>query len=85
MRKYEILSLIAGLAIVLILFSCKKDEKDIKPYEQAENIYSGDINVDLNSVPFNTLSEYNFFDGDLAEQNPVNGVLPYQPASSLFN
>ncbi|MCB0457867.1 MAG: hypothetical protein KDC91_08995, partial [Flavobacteriaceae bacterium] len=36
------------------------------------------------SVPYPTLSEYNFFEGDLANHEPVYGVLPYEPISTLF-
>ncbi|HAT65007.1 MAG TPA: hypothetical protein DCS66_10445, partial [Flavobacteriaceae bacterium] len=42
------------------------------------------VNFDINAVPYNTLSEYNFFEGDLASQEPVYGVLPYDLISPLF-
>lgn len=40
--------------------------------------------LDLAEIPYQTLSEYNFFKGDLSDQNPVYGVLPYEPINSLF-
>ncbi len=40
---------------------------------------------DIDEVPYQTLSEYNFFEGALAGLNPVNGVLPYEPINSLFS
>ena len=40
--------------------------------------------VDLTQVPYQNLSEYHFFEGDMKLQNPVYGVIPYRPASSLF-
>jgi uncharacterized repeat protein (TIGR03806 family) len=40
--------------------------------------------VDLALVPFIKLSDYHFFKGEIKEQQPSKGVLPYEPASSLF-
>ncbi len=40
--------------------------------------------LDLESEPFTSLSEYNFFKGNIAELNPVYGVLPYKIISGLF-
>ena len=36
-------------------------------------------------LPYDKLSDYNFFDGQLADLQPVFGVLPYEPISSLFS
>jgi len=41
------------------------------------------INIPVN--PHETLSAYNFFDGNLAELNPAEGVLPYELISPLFS
>ena len=35
-------------------------------------------------MPYTKLSDYNFFDGNLKDQNPSLNVLEYEPASSLF-
>lgn len=43
------------------------------------------VSLDLANMPYNTLSEYNFFEGDLKELNPVYGVLPYDLNSPLFS
>jgi uncharacterized repeat protein (TIGR03806 family) len=40
--------------------------------------------VDLAMVPYPKLSDYRFFEGALKNQAPSYGVLPYEPASSLF-
>lgn len=40
--------------------------------------------VDLTQVPYSKLSDYKFFEGDMKNQVPSLGVLPYEPASSLF-
>ena len=42
------------------------------------------VNVNLSEVPYQKLSQYNFFNGDLKNQKPSQNVLPYEPASSLF-
>lgn len=42
------------------------------------------VNFDINAVPYNSLSEYNFFDGPMSDLQPVYGVLPYEPISALF-
>ncbi len=43
------------------------------------------VSLDLANMPYATLSEYNFFDGDLKDLNPVFGVLPYDLNSALFS
>lgn len=42
------------------------------------------VNFDINNVPYATLSEYNFFEGNMVELNPVFGVLPYELITPLF-
>ena len=42
------------------------------------------VTLDLDKFPYDTLSEYNFFNGALNAIQPAYGVLPYQPISSLF-
>lgn len=40
--------------------------------------------LDLSAVPYEKLSDYNFFAGTLADQEPNYGVVPYKPISTLF-
>lgn len=40
--------------------------------------------VDLTQVPYPKLSDYNFFAGEMKNQIPSLGVLPYKPISALF-
>lgn len=42
------------------------------------------VSFDLDAFPYDTLSEYNFFAGNMKDQLPVYGVLPYKPISTLF-
>lgn len=65
----------------VILFSCADDNGS----------GSGDgyfpvspVVLNIEAFPFNTLSEYNFFEGDIKAQEPVLGVIPYEPISTLF-
>jgi len=39
---------------------------------------------DITQVPYPKLTDYNFFEGDLADQEPVYGVLPFEPITPLF-
>lgn len=39
---------------------------------------------DIDQVPYQRLTDYNFFAGDLQNQEPVYGVLPYEPITPLF-
>lgn len=50
----------------------------------SDNDYKSLVAVDLSKVPYAKLSEYRFFEGELKDQIPAEGVLPYQPASALF-
>ena len=56
--------------------SCDSAEVSIKIYKP--------LNIDLGALPYEKLSDYNFFYASLANQEPVPGVLPYEPISTLF-
>lgn len=47
-------------------------------------VSESDIAFDLDDLPYQTLSEYNFFQGDLKDLNPNFGVVPYTLNSTLF-
>jgi uncharacterized repeat protein (TIGR03806 family) len=42
------------------------------------------VSLDLSCVPYQTLSKYNFFDGNMSDLIPVYGVLPYKIISPFF-
>jgi uncharacterized repeat protein (TIGR03806 family) len=71
------------LAVVAVFVACRRDVLE----EPAPSASTGtrDVQFDLDSVPYTTLSQYNFFTGDLALLKPAEGVLPYEPISSLFS
>jgi uncharacterized repeat protein (TIGR03806 family) len=62
--------------IALSFSSCSDKDSDYIPVAT--------VSVDLTKIPYEKLSDYNFFDGDIKLQNPAKKVLTYQPASSLF-
>jgi uncharacterized repeat protein (TIGR03806 family) len=69
--------LVPFLGILLLLCSCKSDD-------DAEYIPVSPVVFDIAQVPYNTLSEYNFFENVMADQLPVYGVIPYEPITPLF-
>lgn len=42
------------------------------------------VSVDMMNVPYEKLSDYNFFVGNIIDQIPSLNVIPYEPVSSLF-
>lgn len=71
----------ALLLATTLFLSCSSDNDVI--IEEAEEI--SPVILDLSSVPYPKLSDYNFFKQPLADLDPVYGVLPYEPISSLFS
>lgn len=70
---------------LIILFSCKSDDDAIYiPKATPEPELVSPVVFDISVVPYNMLSEYNFFDGEIKNQTPVYGVLPYEPINTLF-
>ena len=76
--KYNYLKIACFLLLTLAAISCS-DKDDVEEY-----IPVSPVSVDLTLVPYQKLSEYHFFDGDMKSQTPSLDVLPYEPASSLF-
>ncbi len=76
---------IASIAIFfVILFSCS-DDNDSATDDTYIPIPVSPVVIDMDAFPFNTLSEYNFFEGDMKALEPVLGVIPYEPISTLFS
>lgn len=73
-KKYLIFYLI--ISLTLFLYACSNDNDD---YEEISP-----VTVDLTQIPYPNLSQYHFFEGEMKNQVPALGVLPYSPASSLF-
>jgi len=74
--------IVLKFVIVLMALSSCSDDEDYIPVEPTP---ISPVVLDLNSIPYQSLSEYNFFDGDIKNLEPVYGVLPYKPISTLFS
>lgn len=68
------------LFLASILSSCGYDDK------HADNKYisASHVTLDISCVPYQKLSKYNFFDGNMSDLIPVDRVLPYKVISGLF-
>jgi uncharacterized repeat protein (TIGR03806 family) len=71
-----------ALLSMSILVSCSKNDSEDSDYSPITTI---PVSVDLNNVPYQKLSSYNFFQGDLKNLSPNSRVLPYEPSSTLFS
>lgn len=65
-------NLILPFAVVLMFTQCKQTTSAEK------------VNVDSNAKPFEKLSEYHFFKGDIKNLEPNDRVLPYDLITMLF-
>lgn len=79
-KTYTYTSIVLVFLLVL-MSSCTKDDGYIGI--DPEPISPVVFNID--SLPYDNLSEYNFFEGNIANLNPVYGVLPYDLNSALFS
>lgn len=63
----------------LFLFACQAEKSEVK---EAETILEAEI-AD-GKFPYKRLSTYGLFSGEINELKPAEGVILYEPASSLF-
>jgi uncharacterized repeat protein (TIGR03806 family) len=80
MKKYYLLALTL-LTLTTIIVSCTGNDEDYIPIIPEEQ---SPVVLDLTKVPYDKLSDYKFFKGAMKDQTGALGVLPYEPASSLF-
>ena len=64
----------------LLVLSCSEDDT-YTPIEEPE---VSPVVFDIASVPYQNLSEYNFFEDVMSDQSPVYGVVPYTLINTLF-
>ncbi|HFS68192.1 MAG TPA: hypothetical protein ENK67_08275 [Flavobacteriia bacterium] len=62
--------------IFILIISCRQ--------EDAPTEIISPVNYNLEQMPYTNLSEYNFFEGNIANLKPVYGVLPYNLINKLF-
>ncbi len=76
--------LISAAVILMVVFgflsigACSSDDDDYVPFAVSPVV------MDLTQVPYPNLSDYKFFTGEIKNQLPAYGVLPYRPNSELF-
>jgi uncharacterized repeat protein (TIGR03806 family) len=74
MKIFKSIPSIFFSSIICFFVSCSKDDyKETSP-----------VVLDLTQVPYQKLSDYKFFEGELKNQIPAYGVLPYKPINELF-
>jgi len=66
------------------IFSCASDD-DYVSNPTPEPGPTSPVNFNIDEVPYQTLSEYNFFEDELKNLIPVYGVVPYELSSALFS
>lgn len=76
MKNFKKLFIFIYSCCFFIFFSCNDEESYIA--------LDSPVSVDLTQVPYQKLSDYKFFEGDLKNLNPAYGVIPYKPTSELF-
>lgn len=76
---------IASIAVIFaMLFSCADDNDTPPTDDDYVPVPMSPVVLDMDNFPFDNLSEYKFFDGDMKDQAPALGVIPYEPISTLF-
>lgn len=69
------------LTLLLLFYACSSDNE----YEVVDMNDYPPVTIDFTKLPYQKLSEYNFFKGEsLADLIPNKGMLPFKPASELF-
>jgi uncharacterized repeat protein (TIGR03806 family) len=79
MSKKYLLLLFVVFVSLLVVYSCASDSDDYIDVDPVSPVV-----VDLAQVPYANLSDYKFFEGEMKNQVPSIGVLPYKPLSELF-
>lgn len=89
MKKHYLLNTLLFLTVFTALISCGTDDSDtylnVPDVNDTIDTENPDLIIDLNALPFERLSDYNFFEGDLKNLQPAESVLPYDLNSSLFS
>ncbi|MBX7050990.1 MAG: hypothetical protein K1X54_03045 [Flavobacteriales bacterium] len=80
----RVLLLLATVIGVSVFVSCKKDEEPVEEKDPPIVEYTG-VNVVASEFPFEKLSDYRFYTGEMKQLIPNERVLPYQPVTPLFS
>jgi uncharacterized repeat protein (TIGR03806 family) len=74
--------LIVIATILAVLVACSKMEEET-PKENPGETPTG-VSFITEELPYSKLSDYRFFEGDLSDLSPTDGVLPYELITPLF-
>ncbi len=69
------------LLMLIVVMACNHDDDPMPPTE----VEVSPVVYDPTSMPYDSLSTYNFFTGNIADLVPVYGVLPFAPITPLFS
>ena len=69
------------ILFLVLVSSCSQDDGYVSVIPEPVS----PVIFDVDSLPFGNLSQYNFFQGNMSDLNPVYGVLPYDLNSALFS
>lgn len=72
------------LLCAAVSYSCGTDDSTEDYLVIEPPVPQSPVVLDLNAAPYANLSDYNFFEGELKNLQPVYGVLPYDLNSELF-
>jgi uncharacterized repeat protein (TIGR03806 family) len=81
-NKIFVVSIFLSLVIGL---SCSKEEQKLDVISPEEPPSEMAVSFDLQTVPYTNLSDYHFFNGNIADLIPNNKVLPYDLITPLFS
>lgn len=77
-------ALVVIALVIGVFMSCRKDVPP-PPSDTTPTAPTSPVVFNMDSVPYGTLSHYHFFNGPLVDQQPVEGVIPYEPITPLFS
>jgi hypothetical protein len=83
MKSHFSYSLITLMGVVLLAIGACRKEMDVTIGQVTQEPDTG-VQVNLSQVPYPKLSDYRFFEGELKDQIPAEGVLIYEPITPLF-
>jgi uncharacterized repeat protein (TIGR03806 family) len=78
MKKHFFFLALSFSALLAVVFSCSSSD------DGGEYVELSPVVMDLTQVPYPKLSDYKFFEGNLADLQPALRVLPYELNSELF-
>jgi uncharacterized repeat protein (TIGR03806 family) len=80
--KKSLLVLFLSFTFGAIIYSCGSDDEQV--YAEVPEVSPVTLDMDADPFPYVKLSEYNFFEGEMKNLEPVYKVIPYDLNSSLF-